>query len=345
MLIVSSTLGSPTNTGWKRRASAASFSTCLRYSSSVVAPTQCSSPRASSGLSRLEASIAPSALAGADQRVHLVDEQDDLALGAARSPSARAFSRSSNSPRYLAPATIAPRSSAISRLPFSASGTSPLTMRRASPSTIAVLPTPGSPISTGLFLVRRASTWMVRRISSSRPITGSSLPSRASAVTSRAYFFSASKLASAFWLVTWRPLRMSATAFSSACGVAPALRSARAAAPSLAASASSSRSCATYSSPACSAAALRRVEHAHEARRRLRLAGAAAADLGLLGKLGFDGGTYRLVIAAGRTDQAGGRPFLVIQQRLEQMFGRQLRVKLADGDGLGGLDETARRAR
>ena len=49
-------------------------------------------------------------------------------------------------------------------------------MRCARPSTIAVLPTPGSPISTGLFLVRRCSTWMVRRISSSRPITGSSLP-------------------------------------------------------------------------------------------------------------------------------------------------------------------------
>jgi len=44
----------------------------------------------------------------------------------------------------------------------------------------------------GLFLVRRLSTWMVRRISSSRPITGSSLPSRATCVRSRAYFFSAS---------------------------------------------------------------------------------------------------------------------------------------------------------
>ena len=60
--IVSSTVGCETNTGWKRRASAASFSTCLRYSSSVVAPMQCSSPRASAGFSRLEASIAPSAL-------------------------------------------------------------------------------------------------------------------------------------------------------------------------------------------------------------------------------------------------------------------------------------------
>ena len=61
MLIVSSTVGSPTMTGWKRRSSAASFSMCLRYSSSVVAPIVCSSPRASIGFSMFEASIDPSA--------------------------------------------------------------------------------------------------------------------------------------------------------------------------------------------------------------------------------------------------------------------------------------------
>ena len=54
-------VGSPTITGWKRRSSAASFSMCLRYSSSVVAPTARSSPRASIGFSRLAASTAPSA--------------------------------------------------------------------------------------------------------------------------------------------------------------------------------------------------------------------------------------------------------------------------------------------
>ena len=47
--------------GWKRRSSAGSFSMFLRYSSSVVAPMHCSSPRASAGLSMLLASIAPSA--------------------------------------------------------------------------------------------------------------------------------------------------------------------------------------------------------------------------------------------------------------------------------------------
>ncbi len=69
-------------------------------------------------------------------------------------------------------------SSATMRLFRRPSGTSPRTMRCARPSTMAVLPTPGSPMSTGLFFVRRASTWITRRISSSRPITGSSLPLR-----------------------------------------------------------------------------------------------------------------------------------------------------------------------
>ena len=60
--IASSSLGGSTTTGWKRRSSAASFSMYLRYSSSVVAPTQWSSPRASIGLSMLPASDDPSVL-------------------------------------------------------------------------------------------------------------------------------------------------------------------------------------------------------------------------------------------------------------------------------------------
>ena len=99
--------------------------------------------------------------------------------------------RSSNSPRYFEPASSEPMSRAITRRSRSDSGTSPSTMRWARPSTIAVLPTPGSPIRTGLFLVRRESTWITRRISSSRPMTGSSLPCSASAVRSRPNFSSA----------------------------------------------------------------------------------------------------------------------------------------------------------
>ena len=108
-----------------------------------------------------------------------------------------AFRRSSNSPRYFEPASSAPMSSAMTRRSRSDSGTSPDTMRWARPSTIAVLPTPGSPMRTGLFFVRRLRTWMTRRISSSRPMTGSSLPCSASSVRSRPNFSSAWYLSSA----------------------------------------------------------------------------------------------------------------------------------------------------
>ena len=182
--MVSSTDGGPTYTCWKRRSRAASFSMCLRYSSSVVAPIMRSSPRASIGLSMLPASIAPSA-APAPTTVCSSSMKVMISPSASVISLRTALSRSSNSPRYLAPATIEPRSSAMTRLFFSVSGTSPSTMRRARPSTMAVLPTPGSPMRTGLFLVRRDSTWMTRRISSSRPMTGSSLPWRATSVRSR----------------------------------------------------------------------------------------------------------------------------------------------------------------
>ena len=81
-------------------------------------------------------------------------------------------------------------------------GVSPEVMRWASPSTIAVLPTPGSPIRTWLFFVRRESTWMTRRISSSRPMTRSSFPRRASSVRSRPKRSSAWYWSSGFSLVT-----------------------------------------------------------------------------------------------------------------------------------------------
>jgi hypothetical protein len=117
-----------------------------------------------------------------------------------------ALSRSSNSPRYLDPASSEPMSRATTRRSRRDSGMSPETILCARPSTIAVLPTPGSPIRTGLFLVRRESTWITRRISSSRPITGSSLPLSASAVRSRPYFSSAPKVSSGFGEVTrWGP--------------------------------------------------------------------------------------------------------------------------------------------
>ncbi len=119
--MVSATEGSPTNTGWKRRSSAASFSMCLRYSSTVVAPMACSSPRARAGLSMLPASMAPSA-APAPTMVCISSMKRMIWPSEAVTSLSTALSRSSNSPRNLAPATMEPRSSARSRLPFSPSG-------------------------------------------------------------------------------------------------------------------------------------------------------------------------------------------------------------------------------
>ncbi len=96
------------------------------------------------------------------------------------------FIRSSNSPRYFVPATNAPISSIIKRLFCISSGTSPLMIFWASPSAIAVLPTPGSPTNTGLFLVRRLRIWISRLTSLARPTTGSKRLSLANLVKSLA---------------------------------------------------------------------------------------------------------------------------------------------------------------
>ena len=89
--------GSWTWIGWKRRSSAGSFSTYLRYSSSVVAPIVCSSPRASIGLRMLAASIAPSA-APAPTSVW-ISSMNRMMSPRVRISLSTFFSRSSKSPR------------------------------------------------------------------------------------------------------------------------------------------------------------------------------------------------------------------------------------------------------
>ena len=76
---MSATDGSPTKTGWKRRSSAASFSMCLRYSSSVVAPTRAELAAREHRLQHVRRVDGALGRAGADDRVQLVDEEDDLA--------------------------------------------------------------------------------------------------------------------------------------------------------------------------------------------------------------------------------------------------------------------------
>src|SRR6266542_3070779 len=131
----------------------------LRYSSIVVAPIVRNSPRASIGLSMFDASTEPSA-APAPTMVCSSSMNRMICPCASVTSFKRALRRSSNSPRNLAPAIMAPMSIAMIRFCFNESGTSPLMIRRASPSTIAVLPTPGSPISTGLFFVTRDAKFL-----------------------------------------------------------------------------------------------------------------------------------------------------------------------------------------
>ena len=168
-------VGSSTLTTWKRRARAASFSKYFLYSAQVVAAMVRSSPRARAGLSRLAASPWPGLPAGADHGVGLVDEQDDrlrrgldlvdhrleavleLALDAGPGLQQAQVER--------ADGDVAQRG-----------GTSPAAMRRAKPSTTAVLPTPASPVRIGLFCRRRVRMSMIWRISASRPSTGSISP-------------------------------------------------------------------------------------------------------------------------------------------------------------------------
>ena len=189
--MVSSTVGSATITGWNRRSSAASFSMYCLYSSSVVAPIQCSSPLASIGFSIFPASSAPSVLP-APTIVCSSSMKRMICPLLLFTSSSTAFRRSSNSPLYLAPATSAPISSANIFLSFSPWGTSPRTILCASPSTTAVFPTPGSPISTGLFFVLRERIRIMFRISLSLPITGSSFCCLALSTSSCPYFSSVS---------------------------------------------------------------------------------------------------------------------------------------------------------
>ena len=154
----------------------------------------------------LAASMAPSPDAPAPTRVWISSIKRIISPLDCTTSLMTAFKRSSNSPLYLAPAISAPISSEYNFLVFKFSGMSPLTKRWAKPSAMAVLPTPASPIRIGVFLVLLERICSTRRISSSRPITGSSFPWRAMSFKFFAYLFSAlyvSSLEALFTLLPW----------------------------------------------------------------------------------------------------------------------------------------------
>ena len=192
IFIASSTDGSSTHTGWNLLSSAGSFSIYFLYSSIVVAPMVWISPLARKGFMIFAASTAPSAAPA--PTIVWSSSMKRITLSFCFSISlSMAFILSSNSPRNFVPAMSPGRSSASTFLFFRTSGTSPFTILWARPSTIAVLPTPASPTSTGLFLVFLASICITLFISFSRFITGSP----GSAVISLVYFSSILYLLSA----------------------------------------------------------------------------------------------------------------------------------------------------
>ena len=340
--IVSSTVGSATNTGWKRRASAASFSMCLRYSSSVVAPTQCSSPRASAGFSMLEASIAPSALP-APTRVCSSSMKRMMSPSAGGISGSTAFSRSSNSPRYLAPATMAPRSSAISFLSLQrlrhvavddaqrqALGDGGLADAGLADQHRVVLGAPAQHLDGAADLLvaadHRVELALARRLGEVAGVFLQRVVAAPRPPRSR----------------RCGPCAARAMAFSSACGLTLPLASASAASVPLAsASASSMRSTVTKESPAFSAICFGLVEDARRLRRHVDLARALAFDLGLLGEVGFDRAMDGAGIAACGRDQVGGEALRVVEQDLQQVVGNEPLVAFAQSQHLGALQEAA----
>ena len=137
------------------------------------------SPRARAGLSKFAASVCPGSPPAPIRE--WASSINKIAVPSRELSSVKSdFKRFSNSPLTLAPASRAPILSARILTFFSASGTRPDATCRAKPSTILLFPTPGSPVSIGLFCLRRSKISISCLISFSLPVTGSSFPVSAS---------------------------------------------------------------------------------------------------------------------------------------------------------------------
>ena len=178
---------------------------------------------------------------------------------------------------------------------------------------------------------------MTRRISSSRPMTGSSLPSSASCVRSRPNFCSAWYLSSGLWSVTRCGPRTCSIASSSALWVAPLRLSDFAASPPWA-EASASRMCSVemYSS--------RSLPASRSARRRTSISSrlvdgslAPAVIVGNLSSAVVELGADRLRTGAELAQDGPDDGLGLLEQRDEQVLGLGLGVLAGGRDGDGGL--------
>ena len=142
----------------------------------------CISPRANAGFSMLAASSEPGA-EPAPMMVWISSMKTMISLCFFTS-SMSLRTRSSNCPLNCVPATRVAMFSVTMRLFSKGTGTFLVAMSCAIPSTTAVFPTPGSPMSTGLFFFLRQSICITRSISVCLPTTGSNAPCSASEVRS-----------------------------------------------------------------------------------------------------------------------------------------------------------------
>ena len=81
------------------------------------------------------------------------------------------------------------------------------------------------------------------------------------------------------------------------------------------------------------------VEHAGERGGHMRLRGPASAHLRQLGKRSFRLLQSLLGVAPGAGNEPARQPFGVVEQHLQQMLGRDLRIAFAHGKRLRRLDE------
>ena len=308
---------------------------CFWYSFRVVAPTQRSSPRASIGFSMLEASIEPSA-APAPTMVCSSSMNRMTSPCDSWTSLSTAFRRSSNSPRYLAPAISAPRSRATTRLFFSDSGTSPETMRWARPSTIAVLPTPGLADEHGVVLgaagedLHHAAHLVVAADDGVELALAGQLGEVAAVALERLVAVLGVGVVDA---LVAADLAQHVAARASRVDAVPLQDLAR---PASSPSTSASSRCSVETYWSLSASASRRASLRTRVELGRDLGGArpasAAAPPSARSTSCDDGAGRHAHLAEGRGDDAA----LLVEQRLQQVLGRDLRVVALLGLGLGG---------
>ena len=150
--------GGSMTTCWNLLVSAPSFSMCSLNSSNVVAPIIWISPLDKAGFNTLAASIEPDALPAPTKVCN--SSINNIILSTSTNSSTNPLILSSNCPLYLVPATKEVKSKEINLLSNNVLGASPSFIFKAKPSITVVLPTPGSPIKTGLFFFFLDNIWI-----------------------------------------------------------------------------------------------------------------------------------------------------------------------------------------